>query len=253
MAKMTRQQMYEARLRQDGDEVSVLCNHCQQWQSGDGFHKSGGRFKSMCKKCHREKYGGSSGYVAPSVAAAKKEAAEKREKFLSEIVTCVNCGEGKPRRDYYIKKERRYSDRCCGPRRSADQIERDLADGMKDCTTCGLRLPLDDFQQGGSGRDGLRGSCKCCEAAKVKVGADDLIAASKLLRETHVCDYCGVRMGHHYPIRSSNKTIEYLHPLSRGGEGTMSNIAVMCLGCTTAKGNRTMAEFARVKKKAVRQ
>jgi 5-methylcytosine-specific restriction endonuclease McrA len=269
MKKMNRQQMYEARLRQDGDDVTVLCNKCQKWQSSDCFHKSGHRFSSTCKNCHRDRYGTGSGYVSPSAKATKQAAAARRKDFLSEIVICVNCGAGKPRRDYYIKKEKRYSDRCCSNRRTEEQISIDIAEGMKDCTICNLRLPFSEFQAGGNGRDGIRGACRCCEASRMKFysgtdarselirstddGTATLPLVSKMLRDAVNCSHCGVKMGQHYPVTSASKTIDHMTPLSRGGKHSLENISVMCLGCNSAKGNRTMAEFARVKKKAVRQ
>ena len=72
-----------------------------------------------------------------------------------------------------------------------------------------------------------------------------------MLRGLSHCEHCGVEMTQSYPVKSSNKTIDHKTPLSRGGKHTLGNIAVMCLGCNSSKGNRTMAEFERVKKKTV--
>ena len=269
MTGLSKKKIYQQRLRGSGDDLTVLCKSCESWKPASSYDKSGVLYKSICKECHRQKYGPGSGYKSPSELRRQKASAEKRERFLSEIVHCVNCGEGKPRSEYYIAKGNRYSDKCCSSRRTIEQVRNDLAEGMKSCTVCRLRLPLSDFPVGGGGKDGVRGSCKCCTAARMKFhserkdrvsaiqatadGSATILSISRMLRQANHCDYCGVEMGQHYPVRPSNKTIDHKTPLSRGGKHTLDNITVMCLGCNSSKGNRTMSEFARVKKKAVRQ
>jgi len=260
-------QKYQERLRGSGDDMLVLCRRCDNWRPPSEFHKQKGNYKSTCKSCHREKYGKGSGYKPPSEIKRSQEAKDRRQSFLNEIVQCVSCGEGKPRSEYFISKERGYSYRCCSPRRSDEQVQIDISEGMKSCTTCEMRLPFSEFSAGGGGRDGVRSSCKCCEAARLKFhsgrderlsqirdtddGTASLVVLSQMLRGLSHCEHCGVEMTQSYPVKSSNKTIDHKTPLSRGGKHTLENIAVMCLGCNSSKGNRTMAEFERVKKKTV--
>lgn len=256
---------YLSRIRETSDGVNVLCNTCGEWKSSDEFNRSKGRYKSICKSCHSARYGKGSGYKSPSAKKAQREAQSKKEQWLNEQQTCTSCGDTKPRREFYNEKQQRYLPYCCSTRRSWDQIDQDISEQMKTCFECGLRLPFSDFTDGGNGRDGKRPYCKCCEAARVKTYSDrpermelmrstddgtaTVAVLSKMLRETSHCQHCGVKMVQDYPVTPYNKTIDHSIPLSRGGKHSLSNISIMCFGCNSAKGQRTLDEFAAVKKK----
>lgn len=256
---------YEGRLRQNGSQLDVFCKHCEKWKPSTGFHMSNGKFKSMCKSCHSERYSKAAGYQSPSAKAKQEQARKQKSQWLNEPQTCTNCGETKPRKEFYSEKQKRYLPYCCSTRRSWDEIERDISEQMKTCFECGLRLSFDEFPNGGTGRDGKKPYCKCCEAARLKVYSDkpdrmDLIkqtddgtlsikVLSAMLRETTHCSHCGTEMTTSYPVTRQNKTIDHDVPLSRGGKHSIDNISILCLGCNSSKQTRTMAEFAKVVKK----
>lgn len=256
---------YLSRIDERPDGVFVRCNSCNDWKPADGFHVAKGKYKSICKSCHREKYGKGSGYRSPSSIGKSEYVDKQKEAWLNEPQTCTCCGESRPRKQFYNEKQKRYLPYCCSRRRSWDEIDRDIAEQMKTCFECGLRLPFDEFTDGKNGRDKKRPYCKCCEAARAKThtgkhgrielirktddGTATTVILSKMLRETDNCQYCGVKMSQDYPVGPNNKTIDHNVPLSRGGKHTLSNISIMCMSCNSAKGQRTLDEFAIVKKK----
>lgn len=256
---------YEKRLRQTSGGLDVFCRHCEGWKPSDRFHISKGKFSSMCKDCHSARYGKSSGYKSPSAKARQEKSRQRKQQWLSELQTCTICGDTKPRKQFYSEKRKRYLPYCCSTRRSWDEIERDISEQMKTCFECGLRLSFDEFPNGGTGRDGKKPYCKCCEAARMKVYSDkpermELIqktddgtlsvkVLSAMLRETDHCSHCGAKMNTSYPVTRQNKTIDHDIPLSRGGKHSIDNISILCFGCNSSKQDRTMAEFAKVVKK----
>jgi len=263
--KSNKTRQYEARIRNVDGAISVSCNHCGTWKPSNAFHLDKGKFKSICKTCHSEKFGKGSGYKSPSALAKQKESRARKKLWLSELQTCTNCGQTKERRHFYNEKQKAYLHYCCSSRRSWDQIERDISEQMKTCFECGLRLPFDDFPNGGTGRDGKKPYCKCCDAARMKIYSDkpDRMALiretgdgtlsvkvlSAMLRNASHCSHCGVELTTSYPVTRSNKTIDHNTPLSRGGKHTISNISVLCFGCNSSKQDRTMAELAKIVKK----
>lgn len=258
-------QEYESRLRGSGDCLEVFCKHCEVWQPSNGFHRSKDKFKSMCKKCHKDRYGKTSGYKSPSAKAKHEEAKKRREAWLREPQECTICKEIKPRIEYYNKRRKQYLPYCCSTRRTWEQINRDIEEQMKTCFECGLRLPFDEFSGNGNGRDKKKPYCKCCVAAKgtyqssrserveaisdTDDGTLSVKILSSLLRNSFSCDHCGVELTNSYPVTSTNKSIDHDVPLSRGGSHSISNISVLCLGCNSSKGSRTMEEFGRFVKK----
>lgn len=260
---------YLSRIRDVDGVISVFCKHCETWHDPSNFHKSKGKYKSICKDCHRSRYSVSAGYKAPSHIKKSVEAQARRETWLNEEQSCTICGSVKPRKEFYSKSQNRYLPYCCSTRRTWAQIDQDIKEQMKTCFECGFRLPFDEFSNGGNGRDKKRPYCKCCEAARAKIYSDKpermeqirqtddgtvtVKVLSEMLRKTEHCDHCGVRMTQDYPVTPSNKTIDHDVPLSRGGEHTLSNITIMCLGCNSSKQTRTLEEFTRVKKKMVQR
>ncbi len=51
------------------------------------------------------------------------------------------------------------------------------------------------------------------------------------------CAGCGV----HFPF--SGLTVDHILPRSRGGTDHLDNLQLLCLGCNSSKGNRTMPEW----------
>lgn len=62
-------------------------------------------------------------------------------------------------------------------------------------------------------------------------------ALSKLIEEANQCPYCGD------DISKQNKSVDHIIPLSKGGEHIISNIAICCLKCNLAKGNKILKEW----------
>lgn len=256
---------YLLRIREEGGSINVLCNKCEMWHDHSNFHKSKGKFKSICKDCHKSRYSVSAGYRTPSAIRNSEQSKIKRNAWLSEVQTCKICGSKRPRKEFYNERQKAYLPFCCSNRRTWDQIELDIKEQMKTCFECGLRLSFDEFADGGNGRDKKKPYCKCCQAAKVKISTDKperlkqiiatddgtatVQAISKMLRETENCTHCGVKMTQDYPVTPSNKTVDHDVPLSRGGKHTLSNITIMCLSCNSSKQSRTLDEFSKVKKK----
>jgi len=55
-------------------------------------------------------------------------------------------------------------------------------------------------------------------------------------RDLHACQYCGSATG------PKNRTIDHVHPRSRGGRTTWENCVTACLACNAKKADRTPAE-----------
>lgn len=58
-----------------------------------------------------------------------------------------------------------------------------------------------------------------------------------LYARAKVCGYCGNAM------RSNNKSLDHLVPISRGGVHGIENVEVVCLGCNITKNASTALEF----------
>ena len=55
-------------------------------------------------------------------------------------------------------------------------------------------------------------------------------------RDNHTCLYCGNR------FKTSELTLDHIHPRSRGGKKTWTNSATSCKRCNTKKGDKTPEE-----------
>lgn len=256
---------YESRLQEIEGVLYVFCKHCNEWQISTEFHKQKGLYKSICKSCHRSRYNKAAGYESPSARRKRKESERDKEQWLSEHQTCTMCGDTKERREFYNEQQKRYLPYCCSTRRTWEQIERDISEQMKTCFGCGLRLPFDEYAYSPNGRDKKRPYCNCCLSAirhsspdkqsrqqaidATSDGSASVPALSKMLRDASNCSHCGVELTQSYPVKPTQRTLDHTLPLSRGGKHTLSNISVMCLSCNSAKQDRTIEEFSRVKKK----
>lgn len=74
----------------------------------------------------------------------------------------------------------------------------------------------------------LRYYVKIPYRAKVALNRKALIA-----RDKGVCQYCG---GH-------GSTIDHIHPRSKGGRHEWTNVALACVACNAAKGDRLLSEL----------
>ena len=54
------------------------------------------------------------------------------------------------------------------------------------------------------------------------------------IRDEHTCQYCG--------RRSSDLTLDHIHPRSRGGQHTWLNLVSACRSCNHRKGGKSLAE-----------
>mgnify|MGYP001576012952 FL=1 len=59
------------------------------------------------------------------------------------------------------------------------------------------------------------------------------------LRDGLACVYCGEAVED-----GAKLTLDHLHPHSEGGDNHEMNLATACHRCNSARGNRTVAEFA---------
>jgi 5-methylcytosine-specific restriction endonuclease McrA len=57
------------------------------------------------------------------------------------------------------------------------------------------------------------------------------------VRDNHTCGYCGIQ------LNSSNRTLDHVLPVSKGGKTTYKNIISSCLDCNSFKGNKTLEEM----------
>ena len=55
-----------------------------------------------------------------------------------------------------------------------------------------------------------------------------------------VCTYCGVRLAASGPRRPN---LDHRHPISRGGDASVANLALACRACNSAKGPLNETEF----------
>jgi hypothetical protein len=58
-----------------------------------------------------------------------------------------------------------------------------------------------------------------------------------LFAEAKNCPYCKA------PMRSQDKSLDHIVPLTRGGWHSLTNACVCCKTCNTSKGNRTLDEW----------
>jgi 5-methylcytosine-specific restriction endonuclease McrA len=67
-----------------------------------------------------------------------------------------------------------------------------------------------------------------------------------LIRDNHVCQYCGVR-------GERLMTVDHITPKSRGGPSTWENLVCACMRCNNRKNNRTPDEANMALKRKPRQ
>ena len=60
------------------------------------------------------------------------------------------------------------------------------------------------------------------------------------LRDGMSCVYCG-----HAVEEGERLTLDHIRPASKGGQNSPTNLVTACLHCNSARGNRSLAAFAR--------
>lgn len=76
--------------------------------------------------------------------------------------------------------------------------------------------------------------------ALVSAGADGTLTAEVIMRlfaEAKHCCYCGQRM------RSTDKSLDHMTPLKKGGKHSIYNALICCKSCNSAKGARSLGEW----------
>lgn len=68
-----------------------------------------------------------------------------------------------------------------------------------------------------------------------------------LLRDKHVCGYCGARGS------DATMTVDHIVPKSQGGTNTWENLTAACSDCNARKKNRTPSQAGMPLRRAVRQ
>lgn len=61
------------------------------------------------------------------------------------------------------------------------------------------------------------------------------------VRDNFVCLYCGTDLRSYKP---ANVTLDHVVPRSRGGSNRENNLVTACRSCNSARGNKTVQEYA---------
>lgn len=64
------------------------------------------------------------------------------------------------------------------------------------------------------------------------------------LQYGNACHYCGVEthLGDGPKVRQ--RTLDHLHPVSKGGTDTLENVVIACRSCNSSKGAKPLQSFA---------
>lgn len=159
--------------------------------------------------------------------------------------SCELCGESFRCTGRKAKGHRqRFCSRVCKveARRLAAKLAREQAKPDRSCVYCGVAMPK-----------AMRANARFCSAAcnsaahNLKHGnssrrlrgtgrSRDIQRAAIIARDRSRCHICGKK------CKPGEITLDHLVPLSLGGTHDESNLAVACLSCNCAKGNRPMGE-----------
>ena len=239
----------------DNEKQVRSCLKCEEVKPFSAFNKTRGAPQSRCKSCHAMQYNRAAGYETPSARANRLASEERREAYLSELLTCPKCGGSKTRKEWPKEpKSGRLNMTCCttwSMKRGAEV----LALGKLTCRTCNADKPLDDFIRDKRKSFGRATVCKQCirEWARMerhaKVDARRIQSErrrSRLARQTdgtitekrlralfscaEQCPYCQKALG------ATDKSLDHIVPISKGGLHSIGNVLVCCKDCNTRKG-----------------
>ena len=129
-------------------------------------------------------------------------------------------------------------------RRAAIKNKRAEKSGI--CRECRERKQPDDFYLRKTRKAGVwRRDTLCIECARHRARQrDDRLSGSLTIAEINElfaaakrCTYCD------RPLKSREKTLDHVQPISRGGQHERSNAVIACSFCNTSKGARTLDEW----------
>lgn len=249
-----------------------LCSKCGRHKTVDEFNNcktKSGNPHSTCAECCREVNKVSRNKKAQEEAKEREEGKAKRaegrrQRLLSQMLTCVRCGETKPRGEWPIErgtqsggfpgKTRKY---CCSPsKRSEAEVKEDISLGSKVCSSCGERKPFKLFSPNSRSQDGRQTTCKKCRRAKVgsgewaggRIGRREVIAArsdgslttqvvAEMFAKAKTCSCCTGTMSR------NDKVMDHIIPLKLGGEHSVQNTMVLCRWCNSTKAAKHPSDW----------
>lgn len=230
---------YKNRQKLVNGELLFLCYVCESHKKQDEFHKAKKTIKSICKKCHSERY---KGYLSPSDKKIKDETRKRKLFFNSELITCKRCGK-QTRRKYFPKeKSGKLAETCCG-HLANKFINKKLAKRRR--RMCGSCNTIKDFDEFHNFKGKPRNPCKTCRklflqnngstknrAEFINQTSDGTLnpkTLNKMFCTSKSCLVCFNSM------RWDDKTLDHIMPLARGGAHSITNAIIMCRTCNSKK------------------
>lgn len=183
------------------------CNRCGSYKLRDQFHSGKGYsdgLKPICKACHSEIYNPRK-RAEYAVGQAVRHATKPSR-------TCSRCRIKKPR--VCFAGEHRYCLEC-------DAVVRQWRIERRD------RIMSD-------GNSRARRTVLLRERAD---GSLTIEVLKQLFADAKDCPYCGVTM------KSREKTLDHINPISRGGVHSLSNVVVCCRRCNSLKRDLGLVPF----------
>lgn len=225
------------------------CLHCEEHKLPDEFHKSGDKIKSMCKSCHKEKYGG---IITPSRQKKINEAVARKEERDNKLILCQKCEKYTRKKDWPTIKSGGLAKYCCtyvSQHKVAEENKSLVDNGNYKCKVCKTIQPVDNFykRKNKSGSVGYLPICKPCKKfVLIGVRKKGKERRSKLIEETSdgtltpqvlrqlfidqkTCLVCDTKMEY------KDKTLDHIKPLSQGGKHSICNSVVICHSCNSSK------------------
>jgi 5-methylcytosine-specific restriction endonuclease McrA len=186
------------------------CLKCGSFKPLSGFHKSkrGAKgVKAQCKDCLR-----------PYHAKHGKLKTFRRQQLNANKPkkTCILCRVKKPINQFKGSSQR-----------------------FRTCLECYQRIADKREQRIKSALFGKLNSHERREALLTALhdGSMDTVTLTGLFAKAKSCPYCGVK------LRSSNKTLDHMVPISKGGVHGKSNCLICCRSCNSRKSDRDFDEW----------
>ena len=236
-----------------GNQELWLCRKCDKHKDKDSFHKSKGLLNSTCKDCHKLLYGH---YIGPKKQKRIDEANKIREAKIAkgeELLTCERCGEKTKRKDWpkWKNSGTRLNKYCCFSETERRAILNKLReDGYSLCSECNETKPIFDFHINGNRPQGY---CKkCAKIRGLRYGSGqkrkELINEAtdhtldgeniqRLFASFRKCPVCKEEM------KSEDKTLDHIVPLSKGGAHSIYNSIIICRSCNSSKNAKDLEDW----------
>lgn len=239
---------YEARKKIIGGVDHWLCNSCQKHRPADRFHKSRGRFASLCADCHRERY---RGYKSPTRKRKNLESKKKKIQKDNELIACPRCSRQIKRKFWPKQKGGGIAAICCSEKTSAS-INRSLRKiGKRFCGSCDQVLDETEFWKRSDGK--FVSPCNQCRKVfqsksgsnekrdKAIKNTDDGSLTKDVVRNLFIdqekCLICSK------PMKFEDKTLDHVRPLSKGGTHSLKNVIVICYSCNSSKSAKDPSDW----------